>query len=58
MLCMTIVTRLEKCLLATDSRDNHLTCFTDVLNSAMVPGISPSQVEILSMVTHFEKVID
>ena len=32
----------------TDSRDNHLTCFTDVLYSSMVPGILPSQLEILS----------
>ena len=27
----------------TDSRDNHLTYFTDVLYSSMVPGILPSQ---------------
>ena len=34
----------------TDPRDNgyHLTCFTDMLYSSMVPGNLPSQLEILS----------
>ena len=32
----------------TDLRDNHLTCFTDMLYSSMVPGNLPSQLEILS----------
>ena len=31
-----------------DLRDNHLTCFTDMLYSSMVPGNLPSQLEILS----------
>ena len=31
----------------TDPRDNHLTCFTDMLYSSMVPGNLPSQLEIL-----------
>ena len=33
----------------TDLRDKHLTCFTDMLYSSMVPGNLPSQLEILSM---------
>ena len=32
----------------TDLRDNHLTCFTDMLYSSMVLGNLPSQLEILS----------
>ena len=32
----------------TDLHDNHLTCFTDMLYSSMVPGNLPSQLEILS----------
>ena len=32
----------------TDLRNNHLTCFTDMLYSSMVPGNLPSQLEILS----------
>ena len=33
----------------TDLRDNHFTCFTDMLYSSMVPGNLPTQLEILSM---------
>ena len=32
----------------TDLRDNHFTCFTDMLYSSVVPGNLPSQLEILS----------
>ena len=32
----------------TDLRDNHFTCFTDMLYSSTVPGNLPSQLEILS----------
>ena len=32
----------------TDLRDNHLTCFTDMMYSFMVLGNLPSQLEILS----------
>ena len=32
----------------TDLRDNHLTCFTDMLYSSMVPDNLPSQLDILS----------
>ena len=42
----------------TDSRDNHLTCFTDMLYSSIIPGILPSQLEILPKgQTHFETII-
>ena len=30
----------------TDLRNNHLTCFTDMLYSSMFPGNLPSQLEI------------
>ena len=32
----------------TDLRDNHSTCFTDMMRSFMVSGNLPSQLEILS----------
>ena len=36
-----------------DLRNNHLTCFTDMMYSSMVPGNLPSQLEILSTGQNF-----